>query len=75
MKDSVLWELDRGEKRASPEIGRAELKRTELHYHARQFMARYEFFVLPVSQVPPFDVTEAYPTEIAEVKMATWRTG
>jgi amidase len=72
VKDSVLWELDRGEKRTSAEIGSAELKRTELHHRVRHFMERYEFFVLPVSQVPPFDVSQPYPTEIAGVKMATY---
>ncbi len=32
-------------------------------------METQEFFVLPVSQVLPFPVTQPYPTEIAGVKM------
>jgi amidase len=37
----------------------------------RQFMARYEFFVLPVSQAAPFDVTQPWPPEIDGTKMET----
>ena len=35
-------------------------------------MTKYEFLVLPVSQVLPFDVNTHYPTEIAGVKMSTY---
>ena len=54
------------------DIGRAELKRTEIYHRLRQFMDRYEFFVLPTVQVPPFDVTQPYPTEIDGVAMETY---
>jgi hypothetical protein len=37
----------------------------------RQFMERYEFFVLPVNQVLPFDVKIPHPDVIAGVKMKT----
>ena len=35
-------------------------------------MERYEFFVLPVAQVPPFDVDQPYVTEIDGVAMETY---
>ena len=35
-------------------------------------MDQYEFFVLPVNQVLPFDVTQHYPTEINGVKMENY---
>src|SRR5690606_28519175 len=42
----------------------------------REFMARYEFLILPVSQVPPFDVDQPYVDEIKTaagiVPMATY---
>ncbi len=72
IKDTVLWEIDRGEKLTAAEIGAAEMQRTELYHRMRRFMERYEFFVLPVNQVPPFDVSQPYPTEIAGVKMTTY---
>src|SRR4029078_5376883 len=31
---------------------------------SRQFFEKYDYFVLPVTQVAPFDVNTAYPTQI-----------
>ena len=72
MKDTILWEIDRGEKLTAAEIARAETKRTELYQRMRRFMERYEFFVLPVAQVQPFDVNQPYPTQIEGVAMETY---
>ncbi|MBZ5558569.1 MAG: amidase [Acidobacteriia bacterium] len=72
MKDTILWELDRGQRVTAADIGRAELKRTEIYHRLRQFMERYEFFVLPSVQVPPFDVTQPYPAAIDGVAMETY---
>jgi amidase len=72
IKDTVLFEIDHGEKLTGADVGRAEMKRTELYHRVRQFMERYEFFILPVNQVPPFDVKQPYPTEIEGVKMTTY---
>ncbi len=70
--EKIRGELDLGQKLTAAEIGEAEMKRTELYHRVRQFMERYEFFVLPATQVLPFDVNEQYPTEIAGVKMETY---
>jgi amidase len=72
VKETILWEIDRGERVSAGEIAQAEMKRTELYQRMRQFMERYEFFVLPVSQVPPFDVRQPYVTEIAGVRLPTY---
>ncbi|HUA21502.1 MAG TPA: amidase [Bryobacteraceae bacterium] len=72
VKETVLWELDRGEKRTADEIARAESQRAELRRRISQFLERYEFFVLPVNQVLPFDVTQPYPTEIDGVPLTTY---
>ncbi len=72
VKDTILWEIDRGSRLTASDIGRAELKRTELYHRMRAFMDRYEFFVLPTVQVPPFDVEQPYPTEIDGVAMETY---
>jgi amidase len=72
VKDTIRWEIDRGERLTAAEIASALIKRTELFHRMREFMARYEFFVLPTTQVPPFDVTQPYPTEIDGVPMATY---
>jgi amidase len=72
VKETILWEVDRGLRLSAADIGKAEIKRTELYHRMCGFMDRYEFFVLPVNQVPPFDVKQPYPTEVAGVKMATY---
>jgi amidase len=72
MKDTVVWNIEEGQKLSGPQIGRAERKRTELYHRLREFMELYEFLILPVSQVPPFEVKQRYVTEINGVKMATY---
>ena len=72
VKDTILWEIERGERLTPAEIARAEGIRTELYHRMRRFMDTYEFFVLPVAQVPPFDVNEPYVTKIDGVAMETY---
>ena len=38
----------------------------------RHFMERYDYFILPTVQVPPFGINQAYPTEIEGVAMETY---
>ena len=72
MKDTVIWNIEEGAKLTGPQIGRAEKKRTALYHRVREFMEQYEFLILPVSQVPPFDVKQRYVTEINGVQMETY---
>jgi amidase len=72
VKETIRWEIDRGNKLTAAEIAAAEMKRTELYHRMRRFMERYEFFVLPTVQVPPFSVDQPYPTEIDDVPMETY---
>jgi amidase len=72
VKETIRWEIERGERLTPGDIASALTRRTELFHRMREFMARYEFFVLPTTQVPPFDVTQPYPTEIDGVPMKTY---
>ena len=72
MKDTVIWNIEAGRRLTGPDIGKAEMKRTELYHRIREFMDTYEFLILPVSQVPPFDVKQRYITEINGIKMDTY---
>ena len=72
VKETILWEIERGERLTVAEIAWAETKRTGIYHRMRAFMERYEFFVLPVSQVPPFSVDQPYVTKIEGVAMATY---
>lgn len=72
MKDTVVWNIEEGLALSALDVGRAETMRTTLYHRLRTFMKTYEFLILPVSQVPPFDVTWPYVTEINGVPMATY---
>ena len=72
IKDSVIWNTELGMNLTGPQIGQAERKRTELYHRLREFMETYEFLILPVSQVPPFDIKQRYITEINGVQMDTY---
>ena len=72
LKDTVIWNIEEGMKLNAAEVGMAELKRAALYERVRKFMETYEFMVFPVSQHPPFDVTQPYLTEVNGVKMETY---
>jgi amidase len=72
MKDTVVWNIEQGEKLTGPQVGAAELKRSQLFERMRLFMERFDFLVAPVVQVLPFDVTQPYVTEIEGHRMATY---
>ena len=72
LKDSVIWNIKEGMKLSGPRIGQVERKRTDLYHRVRKFMETYEFLILPVSQVPPFDVKQRYVDAINGEKMETY---
>jgi amidase len=72
LKPAIVGEIERGSRLTGPEIARAETRRTELFARTAQFMERYDFLMLPTSQVPPFDIEQEYVTEIEGVKMDTY---
>jgi amidase len=72
IKDTVIWNVEEGLKLTATEIGEADVQKTRLYHRVREFMERHEFLLLPVTQVPPFDVTQAYITEINGVRLPTY---
>lgn len=72
MKRTVVEEIERGARLTGPEIARAEILRSQLFARIGEFMARYDFMVLPVVQVPPFDIEQEYVTEIEGQRMETY---
>lgn len=72
LNEYVHWHVEEGRKLTGPQLSRLEAKRTGLYQRMRQFMEKYEFFLMPVNQVLPFDVKTHYPTEIAGVKMENY---
>jgi amidase len=72
VKDTIQWEVERGSKLTGADIARAHTLRSQAWDHMRIFQEKYEYFITPTTQVPPFDVTQPYPGEIAGVKMSTY---
>jgi amidase len=72
IKDTVIWNIEQGQKLTGPQIGRAEVKRTELYHRVRRFLETYEYLICPVNQVPPFDISQRWIGEIDGVKMETY---
>jgi amidase len=72
IKDTVAWNIEEGVRLSGPQIGEAERKRTQLYHRVREFMETYQFLILPVTQVPPFDVKQRYVAQIEGVPMETY---
>jgi amidase len=72
IKPTVRQELERGARLTGTEIARAEILRSTLFARLAEFMSRYDFLVLPTTQVPPFDINQEYVEQIDGVKMETY---
>ncbi len=72
MKRAVIDEIERGARLTGPEIARAETLRSQLFARIAEFMARFDFLVLPTVQVPPFDINLEYVTEIEGQTLETY---
>jgi amidase len=72
IKDTVIEEIERGARLTSADMARADLEWGELLNRVGDFMTRYEYFILPTTQVAPFDVDRPYPSEIEGVKMQSY---
>ncbi len=72
LKETIIWNSEAGMGLTAVQLGEAEVKRTALYHRVRQFMETYEFMIFPVSQVPPFDLTQEYITEINGTPMETY---
>ena len=72
VKDTIKFEVAQAERASGADIGRALARQARMYDQSRQFFERYEYFVLPVTQVEPFDVNTPYPTGIAGTAMTTY---
>lgn len=72
IKDTIIWNTEKGLELTPLEINRAQVLRTQLYTRVTKFLERYEFLICAVNQVPPFSVDTEYPTEIDGVAMETY---
>ena len=67
-KQTLKLEIEEGLRLTGMDLARAETAHGVIWRRFQAFLEKYEYFVLPTTQLPPFDVTTEYPTEIAGVK-------
>ncbi|MCA9863359.1 MAG: amidase [Thermomicrobiales bacterium] len=72
LKSTVIWNVERGRELSGADVNRAYQLRSELFLRVHDFFQKYDFLLLPVSQVPPFPVDTEYPTQINGVPMHTY---
>ena len=67
-KDTIVGEIHEGERLTGEDLAHAETAHSKLWRGFQAFLEKYEYFVLPTTQVPAFDINTPYPTEIEGVK-------
>jgi amidase len=72
LKETVIWEANNGRSFSGMDIAAAEAKRSIIFQNVRKFLEKYEFLVLPASQVAQFPIETEYPTEINGQKMRSY---
>ena len=68
-KETIQWEVDRAAKLSLADVARAEVQHAAIWMRFQNFLQSYEYFILPVTQVPPFPIDQPFITEIEGVKM------
>ena len=61
MKKTVIEEIERGARLTAADLAQADFEWARLLERVGAFMSKYEYFVLPTTQVAPFDVHHPYP--------------
>lgn len=64
VKETIRWEITEAERRTGADVARALARQSRMFTQSRELFERYDYFVLPVTQVAPFDVTLDYPKVI-----------
>lgn len=67
-KDTLRGEIEEGLRLTGQDVARAETAHGVMWRRFQAFLEKYEYFVLPTTQLPPFDVNTPYPTELAGVR-------
>jgi amidase len=72
MKDTVIWNTEKGLALSALDVATAEVKQTALYARMCRFFDEYDFLLCPATQVVPFDVEIPYLTEINGVEMENY---
>jgi amidase len=68
-KDTLKDEIQRGLNLTGQDVARAEVAHTLIWRGFQVFLEKYDYFILPTTQLPAFDVNTPYPTEIASQRL------
>ncbi len=71
-KDTLKAEIEEGLRLTGTQVAEAETAHGQVWRRLQAFLEKYEYFVLPTTQLPAFDINTPYPTEIAGVKFASY---
>jgi len=71
-KDTLSREIGEGLAFSANDITRAEIAHTQMWRSFQSFLTKYEYFILPTTQLPPFDVNTPWPTEINGVRLTNY---
>jgi amidase len=71
-KDTLTREIQEGLQLTGTEVARAETAHGQMWRRFQAFLEKYEYFVLPTTQLPPFGIDTPYPTEIAGVRFESY---
>ncbi len=71
-KNTIKWEIAEAERNTGADVARAAARQARLYTETFRFFEKYDFYILPVTQVEPFDVTTEYPTTVAGTVMPTY---
>ena len=66
-KDTLTNEIKAGMNLSGQDVAQAEVAHTLMWRRFQAFLEKYDYFILPTTQLPPFDITTPWPKEIAGV--------
>lgn len=72
LKDTVVWNIEKGLALTSSDVARAEQARTSLYHAVRVFLEHYDFLVLPVAQVQPFAIEIPWLSSINGIPLQSY---
>ena len=72
IKDTARWNIDKGLALTADELMQSELQRTAVYRRVSRFFDEYDALIIPSAQVPPFDASLDWVSEISGVNMPTY---
>ncbi len=72
MKDTVIWNIEQGQKLSGNDLAQVEKMRTILFHRVSNFFKDFDYLITPTVQVLPFDVDQPYVKRINGLDLKTY---